>query len=176
MNITARHRHRPPLPALLSNPRDKRQSNQHHYDATTGAIRMNGVSIAGGRNDKRGIDPQEEEVRLRHRVDNRRDPARPSARYGPNSAAQTPPQTRSRAKKSASFHTAPGTNGIPSLCVSSLYSSMYVSRLTMRPGIGHSLMPSLSTIHTCSAVNASSRRRNDKHVQREKAGERARRR
>src|SRR5277367_3361005 len=76
------------------------------------------------------IQPQEEEIRL------------------PSTAAQTATAAMIAAEKKASFHTAPGTNGRPSFFASSWYSERYVARRTTRPGIGHSLMPSLTTIHT----------------------------
>ena len=44
------HRNRSSPPALLPYSGNKRQSQQHRH-ATTGAIRMNGVSISGGKND-----------------------------------------------------------------------------------------------------------------------------
>ncbi len=47
-----------------------------------------------------------------------------------------------------------------------------VSRLTSRPGIGHSLMPSLSTISRCRPTRAISSARDDEDVQREEARQR----
>src|SRR5215510_8626263 len=79
---------------------------------------------------------------------------RPVGPNGPKYQAQAPTASRMNAAKNMSFHTAYGTNGAPSLLVSSWYSRSYVARLTTRPGIGHSLMPSLSTISRCSDTNA----------------------
>ena len=49
---------------------------------------------------------------------------------------------------------ASGTNGTPSFLVN-LFVFLYVSRaMNQRPGIGHSLMPSFSTISRCTETNA----------------------
>ncbi len=55
-----------------------------------------------------------------------------------------------------SLRAASGKNATPSFCTSSSYCCRYVSRFTSRPGIGHSLMPSLSTSQRCSPISAKS--------------------
>src|SRR5262245_37880736 len=78
---------------------------------------------------------------------------RPVGPNGPQIAAHTATASSTAPAKNRSFQMAYGTNGAPSDFVSAWYSSMYVARLTTRPGMGHSLMPSVSTMRTCRQTN-----------------------
>ncbi len=91
---------------------------------------------------------------------------------GPNTAAHTRTLAMTADAKIMSFQMAPGTNGIPSLCVISAYSCRYVERRTSRPGIGHSLMPSFSTISRCSETKRDQQPGNDEDMHREEPRQR----